>query len=97
MLPPYLNVEGYEKACVLNYVKFYYPSKSYLKLTHGTGDDNVHFQNTLELVSALQQEGKQFELMIYPNGMHGYRGAQNAHDNTANQIFWESHLKPKTN
>ncbi|MCQ2158678.1 MAG: S9 family peptidase [Bacteroidales bacterium] len=97
MLPPYLNVEGYEKACVLNYVKFYDPSKSYLKLTHGTGDDNVHFQNTLELVSALQQEGKQFELMIYPNGMHGYRGAQNAHDNTANQIFWESHLKPKTN
>ena len=63
-----------------------------LKLTHGTGDDNVHFQNTLRLADALQKNGKKFELMIYPDGMHGYRGYQGAHFNSANEDFWRRHL-----
>ena len=40
-----------------------------LKLTHGTGDDNVHHQNTLLLVDALQKAGKKFDFMIYPDAV----------------------------
>ncbi len=64
-----------------------------LKLTHGTGDDNVHHQNTLLLIDALQRHGKKFELMIYPDGMHGYRGYQGLHFNKANNEFWLKYLK----
>lgn len=64
-----------------------------LRLTHGTGDDNVHFQNTLMLVDALQKAGAKFELMIYPDGMHGYRGYQGAHANDAENEFWLKYLK----
>ncbi len=41
-----------------------------LLLLHGTTDDNVHFQNTVQLVHELQKAGKQFELMIYPLSRH---------------------------
>lgn len=64
-----------------------------LKLTHGTGDDNVHFQNTLMLADALQKAGCKFELMIYPDGMHGYRGYQGEHFQASNREFWLKYLK----
>ena len=90
---PQRNPEGYATARVLNYVECYDDTRSCLKLTHGTGDDNVHFQNTLQLIDALQQAGKQFELMIYPDGMHGCCGAQGQHDMAADAAFWTKHLK----
>ena len=43
-------------------------------LCHGSGDDNVHYQNAMELIKALVSNGKQFELMIYPNKNHGIYG-----------------------
>lgn len=89
---PQRNPEGYAKARALNYVRQYDPSKSRLKLTHGTGDDNVHLQNTLLLVDSLQRSGKQFDLMLYPDGMHGYRGEQALHDNAADREFWTRNL-----
>jgi dipeptidyl-peptidase-4 len=66
-----------------------------LKLTHGTGDDNVHHQNTLQLLDALHRAGKKFEFMIYPDGMHGYYGYQGAHFNKANHAFWLKYLKTR--
>jgi dipeptidyl-peptidase-4 len=63
-----------------------------LKLTHGTGDDNVHFQNTLQLIDALQQRAAFFELMIYPDGMHGYRGYQAMHSAFTDYDFWTKYL-----
>ena len=63
-----------------------------LRLTHGTGDDNVHFQNTLILIDALQKAGKKFELMIYPDGLHGYRGYQDTHSLKSDHDFWLEHL-----
>ena len=63
-----------------------------LKLTHGTGDDNVHHQNTLQLLDALHKAGKKFDFMIYPDGMHGYRGYQGTHFNNANREFWLKYL-----
>ena len=43
-------------------------------LVHGTGDDNVHWQNSAELINALVKSNKQFDLMIYPNRNHGIYG-----------------------
>ena len=92
MLTSDLNHDGFEKSKTLNYAD-QLSENVHLKLTHGTGDDNVHFQNTLQLVDALQEAGKQFELMIYPDGMHGYRGKQGEHSRDADRIFWLKYLK----
>jgi dipeptidyl-peptidase-4 len=47
-----------------------------LLLVHGTGDDNVHFQNSVQMIDALIKAGKQFRLMIYPNKTHGIAGSE---------------------
>lgn len=88
---PQANPEGYRIASVLSYTDAL-ENPGYLRITHGTGDDNVHFQNTLLLVDALQKAGVQFELMIYPDGMHGYRGAQKKHSDESDHLFWTRHL-----
>jgi dipeptidyl-peptidase-4 len=48
--------------------------KGKLLLVHGTADDNVHFQNTMEYVDRLVQEDKQFSMFAYPNRNHGIYG-----------------------
>ncbi len=51
-----------------------------LLLVHGTSDDNVHFQNTIQMIDAFVKAGKQFDLMLYPNKTHGISGrASRAH------------------
>ena len=100
MSTPQDNPEGYASSAVVSMVKDYpvkagdslHDSPVVLKLTHGTGDDNVHFQNTVQLVNALQEAGKGFELMIYPDGMHGYRGLQAVHSDESDHVFWTQHL-----
>ena len=93
MSTPENNPAGYADR-VLDHVKNYPGDGSVmLRLTHGTGDDNVHFQSTLQLIDALQKEGKQFELMIYPDGKHGYRGKQAEHSWESDKLFWIKHLK----
>jgi dipeptidyl-peptidase-4 len=46
-----------------------------LLIAHGTGDDNVHFQNSVQMIDALIRAGKQFRLMIYPNKTHSISGS----------------------
>jgi dipeptidyl-peptidase-4 len=95
---PQANPDGYAEASVMTWVPSVFagdgpkPLPNALCLTHGTGDDNVHFQNTLQLIDALQQAGYQFETRIYPDGMHGYRGRQHLHDSAAEAIFWRKWL-----
>ncbi|MBO4264067.1 MAG: DPP IV N-terminal domain-containing protein [Bacteroidales bacterium] len=91
---PAENPDGYRQAGVLHQLSDIVPAavNGRLKLTHGTGDDNVHFQNTLQLADSLQRRGVQFELMVYPDAMHGYRGAQKAHSDAADHLFWARHL-----
>lgn len=48
--------------------------KARLLLVHGTGDDNVHPQNTTQLVERLIEAGKKFDLMLYPNRTHSISG-----------------------
>ena len=103
METPQTNPDGYKAACTLEYVQSYPVSASeaadgsaepvMLKLTHGTGDDNVHFQNTLQLIDVLQKGCKEFDFMIYPDGMHGYGGYQQAHFTAENRAFWLKYLK----
>ncbi|HEY6764238.1 MAG TPA: prolyl oligopeptidase family serine peptidase, partial [Candidatus Sulfotelmatobacter sp.] len=45
-----------------------------LLLVHGTSDDNVHFQNTIQMIDALIKADKHFRLMIYPNKTHSIAG-----------------------
>ncbi len=61
------NAKGYDDNSPLNFADRL--QGNYL-LIHGTGDDNVHFQNTAEMVDKLQRAGKHFEFMIYPNKNH---------------------------
>ena len=96
---PQNNPEGYKVSKVMRYVSGYpvgYESAQrdtvMLKITHGTGDDNVHHQNTLQLINVMHRKGKKFDFMIYPDGMHGYHGYQGEHFKQANREFWRKYL-----
>ncbi len=73
---PQNNVSGYDTSSVLEAAD---RLDGELLLIHGTMDDNVHLQNTLQLVDALQRAGKSFELMLYPTARHGIRDPAQTH------------------
>ncbi len=64
---PQDNAKGYDDNSPLNFAD---RLKGNYLLIHGTGDDNVHFQNSAEMVEKLENAGKQFEFRIYPNKNH---------------------------
>lgn len=68
MQTPQLNPEGYESSSPINYAE---NLKGKLLMVHGTSDDNVHFQNTVQLVDQLIKHNKQFQTMFYPGKRHG--------------------------
>lgn len=73
MRTPEENPEGYESGSPLNYANLL---KGKYLLVHGTGDDNVHFQNSLAWIKALEENGKDFDLMIYPDKTHSISGSK---------------------
>jgi len=68
---PQLNAAGYDNNSPINHVN---QLRGNFLLIHGTGDDNVHFQNSVDLVNALITADKQFETFYYPNKNHGIYG-----------------------
>ena len=71
MRTPQENPEGYDLNSPFNYPELL---KGDYLLIHGSGDDNVHLQNTMRMAEALIQANKPFELMIYPDKNHGIYG-----------------------
>jgi dipeptidyl-peptidase-4 len=82
---PAENPEGYKQGAVLTYADRY---KGGLRLTHGTIDDNVHAQNTLQVVDWLTTHNKRFELMLYPDSRHGIQSSQRAHVARETHDYW---------
>lgn len=68
---PSENADGYDSNSPINHVS---KLKGKYLLIHGSGDDNVHYQNTMEMITALVAANKQFDLFIYPDKNHGIRG-----------------------
>ncbi len=71
MLLPKDNVDGYHNSSPVNYAADLHGS---LLEVHGTSDDNVHMQNTIQMTNAFINAGKQFQLMLYPRKTHGIAG-----------------------
>ncbi len=71
MRTPQENPEGYDNNSPINHVD---KLKGHYLLVHGSADDNVHYQNAMEMINALVDANKQFELMIYPDRNHGIFG-----------------------
>jgi dipeptidyl-peptidase-4 len=77
---PQENMEDFVKGSPITYAK---NLEGNLLLVHGTGDDNVHYQNAEALINELITHNKQFQVMPYPNRSHGiYEGA-----NTSRHLF----------
>lgn len=71
MRTPQENADGYDKNSPINMVD---KIRGNYLLIHGSGDDNVHYQNTMEMINALVKADVEFDSEIYPNRNHGIYG-----------------------
>ena len=92
MQTPQENASGYDDNSPINHVD---KLKGAYLLVHGSGDDNVHYQNTSRMINALVEANKQFELFVYPDRAHGiYKGKNTRlHLYTKMTNFIEQNLK----
>ncbi|WP_188051378.1 S9 family peptidase [Flavobacterium sp. GP15] len=79
MTTPQENASGYDQNSPINHVD---KLKGKFLLIHGSGDDNVHVQNSMQMMEALIQANKQFDSQIYPDNNHGIYGG-----NTRIQLY----------
>jgi dipeptidyl-peptidase 4 len=82
---PIDNPDGYRDGAVLTAIDRYTGG---LRITHGTIDDNVHMQNSLQVVDWLTEHDKPFELMVYPDSRHGLQASQRKHAAREAHDFW---------
>jgi len=82
---PQENPDDYKKTSALTYAN---NLKGNLLLIHGTGDDNVHYQNTEALINELIAAKKRFTLMAYPNRSHGMTEGQNTKYHLHDLYLW---------
>jgi len=73
MQTPQENASGYDDNSPINYVS---KLKGNFLLIHGSADDNVHLQNSMQMIEALVQANKQFDWAIYPDKNHGIYGGK---------------------
>jgi dipeptidyl-peptidase-4 len=91
MRTPKENEQGYDSNSPINHVDKL--KGSYL-LIHGSADDNVHFQNSMDMITALVNANKQFKFFTYPNKNHGiYGGNTRYHLYKMMTNFLYEHLK----
>ena len=93
---PQENKEGYDAGSAMNYAD---KLKGRLMIYYGTADNNVHPNNSLQLIQALQQAGKSFEVQVGPD--QGHSGIRRPHDGVLHrepgdedrrisiQVFWQ--------
>jgi dipeptidyl-peptidase-4 len=81
MRKPQDNPSGYDDNSPINHVD---KLKGNFLMIHGSTDDNVHFQNSMDMITALVKADKQFEFMVYPNKNHGIYGG-----NTRYHLFYK--------
>ena len=72
MSTPALNPDGYRKSSVVERAS---ELNGRLLILHGLKDDNVHPENSIQLIHALQKADRPFEMMLYPTSRHGIHGA----------------------
>ncbi|HYV54995.1 MAG TPA: DPP IV N-terminal domain-containing protein [Chitinophagaceae bacterium] len=90
---PQDNPDGYRMTSVLTYTDRY---KGLLRIIHGTSDDNVHMQNSLQLINKLEDSKKHFELMMYPGERHGIGGMKGQHNRLeAYQFIYDNLLNKR--
>ncbi|MFR7602406.1 MAG: prolyl oligopeptidase family serine peptidase [Alistipes shahii] len=77
-LPQY-NAAGYDDNSPINFARMLDDRRTRLLIIHGTADDNVHFQNTVEMTRALNRCGKQYDMMVYPDQNHSMLPDDTAH------------------
>ncbi|NJW53131.1 S9 family peptidase [Salinimicrobium oceani] len=95
MTTPQENPSGYDENSPINHVE---KLKGAYLLVHGTGDDNVHVQNTMRMIEALVQANKQFDWALYPDKNHGiYGGNTRLHLYTLMTNFIEENLEVNPN
>lgn len=73
MRTPQENEQGYDLGAPLSYAD---ELQGKLLIVHGTGDDNVHPQNTIRMILALEEANKQFDMRLYPNKTHAIAGGR---------------------
>jgi dipeptidyl-peptidase-4 len=90
MRTPKDNGENYDINSPINHVE---KLKGNFLLIHGTADDNVHFQNSMEMVSEMVSKNKEFDFFAYPNKNHGiYGGYTRVHLYNKMTNFLTNHL-----
>jgi dipeptidyl-peptidase-4 len=75
MATPQRNEDGYENGAPQTYADRLRADQNLL-MVHGDDDDNVHFQNSVQMVNQLQSANKQFRFMVYPTHEHGISGGE---------------------
>lgn len=89
---PAENPEGYRITSAVTHAAKY---KGLLRIVHGTMDDNVHLQNTIQLVNRFEDLNKHFELMLYPGERHGWGGPKGIHSRNETYRFVYTNLLEK--
>ena len=87
---PQENMGDYEKGAALTHAK---NLKGNLLFIHGTGDDNVHYQNVEKLINELVKNGKMFQMMSYPNRTHGISEGEGTFEHLA--ALYRKYLREK--
>jgi len=90
MRRPQVNPRGYQEASLINKAA---DLTGNVLIIHGTADDNVHVQHTMQYIDALVRANKQFEMQLYPDDNHHLRKGNNAlHMHNRVLLFLEKNL-----